>query len=113
MHDQRSGSEILSPRAIHARSALGGESMGVVSLGIVGHIAQTGVPLVIMRTCWGYNWWNKDQYPRKGITVLAHDEICMNGHISKDFPACLGAISPKEVTAALKKILIPPTLRKV
>ena len=81
-------------------------SLAVVSLDTgVGHIAaQTGVPLVILRTCWGYNWWNKEQYPRKGITVLAHDELCAGEHIKKDFPACLGAISPDEVTDALRRV---------
>lgn len=82
------------------------KSTAVVSLDTgVGHIAaQTGAPLVIMRTCWGYNWWNKEQYPRNGITVLAHDELCAGGHIKKDFPACLGATSPDEVTDALRRV---------
>ncbi|MCX6787219.1 MAG: hypothetical protein NTY93_01695 [Candidatus Kaiserbacteria bacterium] len=84
------------------------KSMAVVSLDTgVGHVAaQTGAPLVIMRTCWGYNWWNEDQYPRKGIVVLAHDEFCTYGHIAKDFPECLAAISAEEVAEALKKTLI-------
>lgn len=83
------------------------KSRVVVSLDTgVGHIAaQTGVPLVILRTCWGYNWWNNDQYPRKGITVLAHDELCADEHISVDFPACLSAISSEEVADAVQKII--------
>lgn len=84
------------------------ESMGVVSLDTgVGHIAaQTGAPLIVMRTCWGYQWWTKDQYQRNRITVLSHDELCTGGHISKDFPECLCAISPDEVADALKKMLM-------
>lgn len=85
------------------------ESRAVVSLDTgVGHIAaQTGVPLVVLRTCWGYNWWNKDQYSREHIAVLAHDELCEAGHRSTEFPACLGAITPEEVVQALSRTLIP------
>lgn len=85
------------------------ESRAVVSLDTgVGHIAaQTGVPLVVLRTCWGYNWWNKDQYPRENIRVLAHDELCEAGHLATEFPACLGAITPEEVARALTRTLIP------
>ncbi len=84
------------------------ESAAVVSLDTgVAHIAaQTCAPLVVMRTCWGYNWWNKDQYKQNNITVLAHDELCASGHAAKDFPACLKAISPEEVEAALNKTLM-------
>ncbi len=84
------------------------DSAAVVSLDTgVAHIAaQTGVPLVVMRTCWGYNWWIKDQYSRDGITVLAHDECCASGHIAKDFPACLGAISANEVIAAVNQTVL-------
>ena len=84
------------------------KSKAVVSLDTgVAHIAaQTGVPLVVMRTCWGYNWWNTDQYPRKGIVVLAHDELCADGHIAKDFPECLSAITAKEIIDAVSKILL-------
>ncbi|OGG92935.1 hypothetical protein A2609_01725 [Candidatus Kaiserbacteria bacterium RIFOXYD1_FULL_47_14] len=84
------------------------KSAAVVSLDTgVAHIAaQTGAPLVVMRTCWGYNWWTEDQYPRKGIVVLAHDELCTSGHIAKDFPECLAAISLGEIVGALKKILV-------
>lgn len=83
------------------------KSRAVVSLDTgVGHIAaQTGAPLVILRTCWGYNWWTKDQYPREGIAVLSHDELCVHGHVANDFPTCLGAVSPEEVVQALTKTL--------
>ena len=84
------------------------KSKAVVSLDTgVAHIAaQTGVPLVVMRTCWGYNWWNKDQYPREKIIVLAHDEFCSNGHVAKDFPACLSVISTEEVARAIKTLAV-------
>ncbi len=83
------------------------ESLGVVSLDTgVAHIAaQTGTPLVVLRTCWGYNWWTKDQYPNDSIRVLAHDEVCAAGHIKKDFPDCLGRTAPPEVVGALEQAL--------
>lgn len=99
---------IVAPKlSMQALITLVAESAAVVSLdtGVAHMAAQTGAPLVVLRTCWGYNWWNKDQYPRDGITVLAYDELCAQGHIGTDLPACLGAISPAEVTEALEKVL--------
>jgi ADP-heptose:LPS heptosyltransferase len=85
------------------------ESAAVVSLDTgVAHIAaQTGVQLVVIRTCLGFNWWNKDQYQREGITILAHDECCANGHVAIDFPPCLGTTSPEEINKALQETLLP------
>lgn len=82
------------------------KSAAVVSLdtGVAHMAAQTGAPLVVLRTCWGYNWWTRDQYSRDGIEVLEHDEVCREGHMKKGFPECLGAISPSEVTESLKKL---------
>lgn len=99
---------IVAPKLpMQALITLVAKSAAVVSLdtGVAHMAAQTGVPLVVLRTCWGFNWWNKDQYPRDGITALAHDELCAQGHVGKDLPACLGAISPAEVTEALGKLL--------
>lgn len=82
------------------------ESAGTVSLDTgVAHIAaQTSTPLVVLRTCWGYNWWNEDQYPGDSIHVLSHDELCMRGHLNKDFPDCLGAITNEEVMQAISAV---------
>lgn len=82
------------------------KSGGTVSLDTgVGHIAaQTGAPLVVMRTCWGYPWWAKEQYSRTGIEVIAHDELCAAGHRSVAFPACLSAVSVEEVVRAVKTV---------
>lgn len=98
---------LASGISMQALVTLVAKSKAVVSLDTgVAHIAaQTGVPLVVMRTCWGYNWWIKDQYSRDGIAVLAHDELCTNGHIAKDFPECLGAISAEEVVHAIKTLV--------
>lgn len=84
------------------------KSAGVVSLDTgVGHIsAQVGVPLVILRTCWGYNWWNKDNYPRNGIEVLTREDLCEHGHILKDFPDCLGKVSTTDILVSAKKLFI-------
>ena len=84
------------------------KSTGSVSLDTgVGHIsAQVGVPLVILRTCWGYNWWNKDNYGRDGIEVLTREDLCAHGHVSKDFPDCLDKIATKDVVEAAKKLFI-------
>lgn len=84
------------------------ESAAVVSLdtGVAHMAAQTGAPLVVLRTCWGYNWWIKEQYPRSGIVVLAHDELCSERHtVAGDVPGCLAAISSKEVVTALNSLL--------
>lgn len=99
---------LASGIGMQALITLVAKSKAVVSLdtGIAHIAAQTGVPLVVMRTCWGYNWWNKDQYSREGIAVLAHDELCINGHIAKDFPECLSAISTEEVVHAVKTFTI-------
>ncbi len=84
------------------------KSAGVVSLDTgVAHIAaQTGTPLVVLRTCWGYNWWNKDQYPSDSIRVLSHDELCVKGHINKDFPDCLDEITEKEILQSTGAVFI-------
>ncbi len=84
------------------------KSAGSVSLDTgVGHIgAQVGVPLVIMRTCWGYNWWNKDNYGREGIEVLSREDLCVNGHVSKNFPDCLDQIATSNIVAAAKELFI-------
>jgi FkbM family methyltransferase len=77
-------------------------SGGVVSLDTgVGHIAaQVGVPLAILRTCWGYQWWVKEQYAREGITVLTREDLCDNGHVNKDFPDCLNKIPVSDIVRA-------------
>lgn len=99
---------LLAPRlSMQELITLVTQSAAVVSLdtGVAHMAAQTGAPLVVMRTCWGYNWWTRDQYPRDGIMVLAHDELCAQGHFGKDFPACLGTITRAEVTEALDTLL--------
>jgi ADP-heptose:LPS heptosyltransferase len=81
------------------------QSGGVVSLDTgVGHIAaQVGAPLVILRTCWGYQWWTKDQYPRDDIQVFSREDLCASGHTNKDFPDCLNEISTEDVATAAQK----------
>ncbi len=84
------------------------KSAGVVSLDTgVAHIAaQTGTPLVVLRTCWGYNWWNKDQYPDDSIRVLSHDALCAHSHLNKDFPDCLGEITNEEILQSAGAVFI-------
>jgi ADP-heptose:LPS heptosyltransferase len=79
-------------------------SSGVVSLDTgVGHIAaQVGAPLAVLRTCWGYQWWIKDQYARDGISVHTREDLCETGHINKDFPDCLNKIPVQEVVQAVE-----------
>jgi ADP-heptose:LPS heptosyltransferase len=74
-----------------------------VDTGVAHLTAQLQKPLIVLRSCIGYNWWHTDQY-QGNIVVLEHDEVCAGGHLAKDFPACIGSISPEEVDAAVKKM---------
>lgn len=82
-------------------------SRGVVSVDTgVAHIAaQLGRPLIVLRTCLGAGWWLPEQYSEHApINVLSVDVVCANGHIRKDYPACINAITMQEVTSRATEI---------
>ncbi|MGD0328611.1 MAG: glycosyltransferase family 9 protein [Minisyncoccia bacterium] len=81
------------------------ESRGVVSVDTgVAHIAaQLGKPLIVMRTCLGRSWWLPKQYGEEApVTVFSRDDLCNAGHIYKDFPDCINAISIDELVSVLQ-----------
>ena len=82
-------------------------SRAVVSVdtGMAHITAQLGKPLVVMRTCVGRNWWFSGQYGEKApITVFSRSDLCAAGHIYKNFPACISAISVEDVARALGEV---------
>jgi len=81
------------------------ESRGVISLDTgVAHItAQLGKPLVVLSTCLGRNWWFPEQYGEDApITIFSCDDVCVNGHMFKNYPDCLNKISIESVIKAIK-----------
>lgn len=75
-------------------------SRGVISVDTgVAHIsAQLGVPLTVLRTCVGRNWWLPGQYgPAAPIRVFSCDKLCADGHVSGDYPICINSLSMGEV----------------
>ncbi len=78
-------------------------SSAVVSVdtGIAHIAAQLGVPLLVVRTCLGRNWWLPGQYGKNApIAVFSRDDLCAAGH-GKGSPACINAISIDEVARAV------------
>lgn len=79
------------------------ESRGVVSLDTgVAHItAQLHKPLVVLSSCLGANWWLPEQYgPDALITVCSRKDLCVVGHIFKEYPECLAQIDCEDVAVA-------------
>jgi ADP-heptose:LPS heptosyltransferase len=74
------------------------ESRGVVSLDTgAAHIAaHLKKPLTVIRSCVGRQWWLPGQYG-KGPIVFDRDDVCKDGHVFKDFPACINSISMLDV----------------
>ena len=82
------------------------ESRGVVAVdtGIAHITAQLNKPLVVLSSCLGLHWWNKEQY---GISAPIQrfncsDPVCVAGHVSKDYPDCLNMINFASVAEALR-----------
>jgi len=65
----------------------------------VAHItAQLGKPLVVMHTCLGRNWWFPDQYGDGApITSYSRGDLCVAGHVYKEYPDCMNEINMEEV----------------
>lgn len=75
-------------------------SRAVVSVDTgMAHIsAQLGVSLIVMRTCLGRNWWFPEQYGSDApITVFECDTVCKDGHLAKNYPDCINAISVENI----------------
>ncbi|MCC6290743.1 glycosyltransferase family 9 protein [Candidatus Nomurabacteria bacterium] len=75
-------------------------SHGVVSLdtGMAHIAAQLGVSLVVMCSCFGRNWWFSDQYGVGAkINVFSCEEMCIGGHVTKNYPDCINEISIEQV----------------
>lgn len=75
-------------------------SRAVVSVdtGMAHITAQLGKPLVVIRTCVGRAWWLSGQYGNDApITVFSCDSVCEDGHIAKEYPACMDAIDMEQV----------------
>lgn len=82
-------------------------SKAVVSVdtGMAHITAQLGKPLLVMSTCLGHNWWFTGQYDDKApITVFSRDDICVNGHMYKNYPDCINAIGMNEVAARVTAV---------
>lgn len=82
-------------------------SRGVVSVdtGMAHIAAQLHKPLVVIRTCVGRNWWLRGQYSGdEYITVFDCDAVCKDGHLTKDYPACMDAVNMEEVAEKVSTI---------
>lgn len=78
------------------------QSLVVVSVDTgVAHItAQLGKPLVVMSTCLGRNWWFPGQYGADAlITVCSRGDLCVAGHVYKEYPDCMNEIDLYEVAS--------------
>lgn len=78
------------------------ESRAVVSVdtGMAHIAAQLRKSLIVMRTCVAPNWWVPEQYGKDApVSVFSSDTVCADGHISKDYPACIGAIDMQGVAS--------------
>lgn len=79
-------------------------SRGVVSVdtGMAHIAAELGKPLIVMRTCIGRNWWLPGQYGENApLTVFSRDNLCASGHIYKEYPPCINAVSVEAITQAV------------
>jgi ADP-heptose:LPS heptosyltransferase len=86
-----------------------GASRGVVSVDTgVAHIsAQLEVPLVVLRTCLGPNWWFPEQYgPNIPAAQFSREDLCMPKHIKKNYPDCINEVAMREVANGAKKYFI-------
>ncbi len=81
------------------------ESVGAVSVDTgVAHItAQLGVPLIVLSTCLGPNWWNAEQYGVSApIQRFSRPDICATGHVSKDYPDCINLVDIDKIAHSIK-----------
>lgn len=103
------GADVLAGRvSLQELITLLAESRSVVSVdtGVAHMAAQVGVPLLVMRTCLGPNWWYSGQYgPEARVTVFEHDAACVHGHQSKAYPACIEGIDVAAVAARAAAII--------
>lgn len=78
-------------------------SIGVVSIdtGVAHMTAQLGVPLVVTRSCFAYNWWAPEQY-QGPLTVLSADSVCASGHIPDKDDNCLNSVPVAEIMQAAR-----------
>ena len=84
------------------------ESHGVVSVDTgVAHLAvQIGKPLVLATTCLGRNWWFSGQYGDMApITMFSRSDLCVAGHVYKEYPDCMNKIDMNEVVARVAAVL--------
>jgi len=75
---------------------------GVVSVdtGIAHIAAHLRVPLVVMRSCLGPNWWFTDQYgPEAPVAQFSREDLCVP-HVKKEYPDCLDKIDMQIVAKA-------------
>lgn len=87
-------------------------SAGVVSVdtGMAHITAQLGKPLVIISTCAfvGARWWLPGQYGDTApIAVLSRGDLCVAGHVYKEYPDCMNKIDMNEVVACAAVVLAP------
>lgn len=67
----------------------------------VAHIAAAlKVPLVVLTTCLGKQWWAPEQYGAAApITVRIHSHSCIPHHALNAYPPCINEIAFSEVAA--------------
>lgn len=71
----------------------------------VAHIAAAlHVPLVVLTTCLGKQWWMPEQYGAAApITVRIHSQVCVPQHRLSAYPPCINDIDFSEVAACAQQ----------
>lgn len=89
------------------------EAVVSVDTGMAHIAAELEVPLVVLRTCLGRQWWLPGQYGADApIKVFSCDEVCAAGHRYQEYPDCLGAIPLETVVEAARARMLPGRIRE-